>query len=150
VSPSHNFHQPCRVEVSPYAIVRGLYHLESTPGLISFLAGKPNVSTFPFTSLSFTARSPDDRTQESVHHISEADLAEALQYGATAGLAGLCDWFVGLQEFSHGRRRGEGWRVNIGTGSQDLIYKVGHAVLMFHQPFHMALCPGSDDLSQSG
>jgi hypothetical protein len=109
---------PCAV------LVRGLLPLEATPGLISLLAGKPNASTFPFTSLSFTARSPFDPKHELKLNVDKSDLAKGLQYGDTNGLAGLCNWFVGLQELSHGRQKGEGWRVSIGSGSQDLIYKV--------------------------
>jgi tryptophan aminotransferase len=104
--------------------VRGIAHLEATPGLISLRAGRPNASTFPFTSLSFTARSPSDPSNEVHFDLSKADLAQGLQYGETAGLAELRDWFTGLQEISHGRKRGEGWRVSVGSGSQDLIYKV--------------------------
>ena len=35
----------------------------------------------------------------------------------------------GLQEHSHGRKRSEGWRVTIGTGAQDLIYKVRYSLI---------------------
>ena len=52
------------------------------------------------------------------------DLAQGLQYGDTAGLKPLLDWIWGLQEVSHGRKKNEGWRISIGTGSQDLIFKV--------------------------
>ena len=52
------------------------------------------------------------------------DLAQGLQYGDTAGLASLLNWFEGLQEVNHGRKKNEGWRISIGSGSQDLIYKV--------------------------
>lgn len=47
-----------------------------------------------------------------------------LQYGDTAGIKPLREWLYGLQEFSHGRKEGEGWSVSVGSGSQDLIYKV--------------------------
>ncbi|TFK69934.1 PLP-dependent transferase [Pluteus cervinus] len=102
--------------------IRGLFPLESTPGLISLLAGKPNATTFPFTSLSFTARSPIDDSPEAIS-LTETEFAEALQYGATDGLGQLRNWIVGLQEFSHDRKHDGGWKVSIGTGSQDLIYK---------------------------
>lgn len=104
--------------------VRGLFPLESRPGLISLLAGKPNPLTFPFTSLSFTARSPTDPSQEISLSLTPEELAEGLQYSATSGLPEFCNWLTGLQEHSHGRKRGEGWRVTVGSGSQDLIYKV--------------------------
>jgi hypothetical protein len=112
-------------------LVRSLFPLEKTPGLISLLAGKPNPTTFPFKSLSFTAESPrssgdgNGEGSEISLTLDKADLAEGLQYGATAGLEQLRQWFFGLQEFSHGRKKEEGsWTISVGAGSQDLIYKV--------------------------
>jgi tryptophan aminotransferase len=104
--------------------VRGLFPLEKTPGLISLLAGKPNPATFPFTSLTFGARSPTDPNKELSLSLDEADLQQGLQYGDTAGLKKLCDWFAGLQTLNHGRKKNEGWRISVGSGSQDLLYKV--------------------------
>jgi tryptophan aminotransferase len=106
--------------------VRSLFPLEATPGLISLLAGKPNPSTFPFTSFSFTARSPSDSNSESVLTVEGNDLIQGLQYGETAGLPKLLHWIHGLQEFSHGRKINEGWAVSMGCGSQDSIFKVNH------------------------
>jgi tryptophan aminotransferase len=106
--------------------VRSLYPLEEKPGLISLLAGKPNPSTFPFTSFSFTARSPINPNEASVLTIEGKELAQSLQYGPTAGEKQLVNWIEGLQEFSHGRKKNEGWRTSIGAGSQDLIFKVGY------------------------
>ncbi|OBZ66192.1 hypothetical protein A0H81_13800 [Grifola frondosa] len=103
--------------------IRGLYPLESRPGLISLLAGKPNATTFPLTSLQLTSRSPKDSSKEITTEITGSALAEGLQYGPTAGLPKLCEWVYGLQEIEHGRKKGEGWRVSIGSGSQDVIYK---------------------------
>ena len=103
--------------------VRGLYPLER-PGVISLLAGKPNADTFPLTALTLTSRVPDDPTREITTEVRGAALAEGLQYGPTAGLPALCEWVYGLQEREHDRKRGEGWRVSIGAGSQDVIYKV--------------------------
>jgi len=88
------------------------------------LAGKPNGSTFPFTSLSFTTRDPNDPSKEISLNLTDSELATGLQYGATAGFDGLVAWVYGLQELAHGRKGGEGWIPSIGAGSQDLIYKV--------------------------
>ena len=94
--------------------------------MISLLAGKPNSSTFPLTSITVRSRSPvDPAAPETATEISGAALAEGLQYGPTAGLPGLLKWAYGLQERQHGRAQGEGWRMSIGSGSQDLIHKVG-------------------------
>lgn len=107
-------------------IVRGLYPLEAKPGLISLLAGKPNASTFPLTSITLTSHSPTDpgKTTQITTEIGGRELAEGLQYGPTAGLPSLVEWVYGLQEKVHGRKKGEGWKVTIGGGSQDVIYKV--------------------------
>ena len=105
-------------------LVRSLYPLEDTPGLISLLAGKPNAQTFPFRSFSFTAKSPVEDDQDVTLTLDQGDLAEGLQYSATAGLPRLLDWLKGLQEHQHGRRKDEGWDITVGSGSQDLIYKV--------------------------
>ncbi|KAK2459881.1 hypothetical protein APHAL10511_008081 [Amanita phalloides] len=109
--------------------IRSLLPLEATPGLISLLAGKPNGSTFPFTSFSFTARSPADPSQETAISIDGDDLAEGLQYGPTDGYKGLLGWFYGLQERMHGRKKGEGWKISVGSGSQDLICKAVTALV---------------------
>ncbi|KAG8779759.1 hypothetical protein FRC12_023857 [Ceratobasidium sp. 428] len=122
--------------------IRGLYPLEARPGMISMLAGKPNADTFPFTSFSFTANNPayykdmqttnepltsitSDSSAPGQLHITipPAQLATALQYGPTTGLPDLISWVYTLQAAQHKRYQGEGWRVSIGTGSQDLLYK---------------------------
>ena len=103
--------------------VRALLPLEdSRPGLISLLAGKPNADTFPITSLHLTLRDPISNEEVPVA-LTEAELVRSLQYSASKGIPELLDWLVGLQEYSHGRRRGEGWDLTFGTGSSDLIYK---------------------------
>lgn len=105
-------------------LVRSLFPLEDTPGLISLLAGKPNAATFPFKSLSFTIDSFVEKDQDVTLTINPVDLAEGLQYGPTAGIPKLIDWLKGLQGHSHSRKAGEGWDISVGTGSQDLINKV--------------------------
>ncbi|TDL25730.1 PLP-dependent transferase [Rickenella mellea] len=103
--------------------IRGLLHLESRPNVISLLAGKPNPTLFPITNVDISVKSPTDPSKESVLQISGSDLDEALQYGPTAGHPGLLKWLTGLQEHAHGRKAGEGWRINVGSGSQDVLYK---------------------------
>ncbi|KAI0787598.1 pyridoxal phosphate-dependent transferase [Fomes fomentarius] len=103
--------------------IRGLYPLENRPGMISLLAGKPNSATFPLTSVTIKSRSPTDPSAEVTTEISGKALAEGLQYGPTAGLPDLSEWVYGLQEREHGRKKGEGWRLSIGSGSQDVIHK---------------------------
>lgn len=100
--------------------------MELRPGMISMLAGKPNSNTFPITSLSFTSKNPiDPEGAETALNVPTAALALGLQYGPTAGFPPFVEWLVKLQEREHVRDRAEGWRVNVGIGSQDLINKVG-------------------------
>jgi tryptophan aminotransferase len=101
------------------------------------LAGKPNPTTFPFTSFSFTAHPPpsedgQEATEDIALSLSGAQLAAALQYGPTGGMPPLVDWFYDLQQTVHGRARGEGWTLSVGSGSQDLLSKVGLRVLEDH------------------
>ncbi|KAK7027257.1 hypothetical protein VNI00_015346 [Paramarasmius palmivorus] len=139
--------------------IRSLYPLEKTPNLISLLAGKPNSSTFPFTSFSFTARAPSSdpsllgpsggpRETDVNVQIEPNDLAIALQYQDTKGIPGLVKWIEGLQEKMHSRKpTGEGWRVSVGAGSQDLIYKaVGSMVnrgdpVLVESPMYAGVIP---------
>jgi tryptophan aminotransferase len=88
--------------------------------------GKPNPETFPITSISFTARTPnaDGTDSECELMLKHQDLEEALQYGPTAGLPGLRKWLLGLQERVHERAPGEDWTLTCGAGGQDLLYKV--------------------------
>jgi tryptophan aminotransferase len=81
---------------------------------------------FPITSLSFKARAPhsSDPADEISYTLTQEEVSLGLQYSDTAGIKLLRDWLYGLQEFSHGRKREEGYGVMIGTGSQDLIFKV--------------------------
>ncbi|XP_006459625.1 hypothetical protein AGABI2DRAFT_201971 [Agaricus bisporus var. bisporus H97] len=102
-----------------------LFPLEKTPGIISLLAEKPNPTMFPLTSLSFSAHAPhsSDPADEQSYSLTQEEIALGLQYSDTAGIKPLRDWLYGLQEFSHGRMREEGYSVMVGNGSQDLIYK---------------------------
>ncbi|KAI9574053.1 TdiD protein [Boletus coccyginus] len=115
-------------EMKPSAI-RGLFPLENRPGVISLLAGKPNDAMFPFKSFSFTITDPSHFSQSIPVSLTGADLTAGLQYGPTAGLPRLNEWFVGLQERAHGRKPLEGWRLTIGNGSQDVIFKAINAIM---------------------
>ncbi|KAG6818336.1 hypothetical protein H0H93_005905 [Arthromyces matolae] len=112
----------------PHA-VRNLLPLERLPGLISLLAGKPNPMTFPFTSFSFTATSPTKEGVEISATFDDDDLAQGLQYGSPEGYGKLCDWFFGLQEFVHHRKKTDDWAIAVGSGSQDLLYKAVAALV---------------------
>jgi tryptophan aminotransferase len=123
-SPSAALCDQLRALIDNDFSVRGLFPLENKPGVISLLAGKPNDAMFPFESFSFTVTDPSSSSQSIPVSLIGADLTAGLQYGATAGLPRLNEWFVGLQERSHGRKSSEGWRLTIGNGSQDMISKV--------------------------
>jgi len=99
--------------------------MEKVPGMISMLAGKPNPSLFPITSIAITVRSPvDGGMSEKVLEIKGLELDEALQYGPTSGLPRVKQWLKGLQVAAHNRKEGPDWDLAIGSGSQDLLYKV--------------------------
>lgn len=113
--------------------VRGLLPMEKVPGMISMLAGKPNPTLFPITSISITVRSPiDGGATEKVLQINGPDLDEALQYGPTSGIPKAEQWFKGMQEAAHHRKEGPDWDLAVGSGSQDLLYKV--CVRLFGTP----------------
>ncbi|KIM33517.1 hypothetical protein M408DRAFT_326211 [Serendipita vermifera MAFF 305830] len=98
--------------------------------MISMLAGKPNPSLFPITSIAITVRSPlDGGASEKVLEINGPDLEEALQYGPTSGIPKAERWFKGLQERAHHRKQGPDWDMAVGSGSQDLLYKAFLALL---------------------
>jgi hypothetical protein len=92
--------------------------------------------------LSFNARSPTHPGEESTLTIDGTELEQGLQYGDTAGLKSLLDWIQGLQELNHGRHKDEGWRISIGSGSQDLIYKVNFLseLVVSHDHLKVFIC----------
>lgn len=98
--------------------------LETSPGVISLLVGKPNTAGFPIKSLSFTSQDPNDPSKDIEVDLTPEELDLGLQYSPTAGIPQLVDWLYKLQEVCHGRKQGEGWKLSIGNGSQDLMYKV--------------------------
>ena len=109
------------------------FPLEKKPGVISLLAGKPNPSTFPISNIQITVRAPPDadgNTSESQEDtkldIAGDRLAAGLQYGSTSGWEALVEWVEGLQTYAHGRRKDDAWRVSMGSGSQDLLFKVSY------------------------
>lgn len=109
--------------------IRALLPLESRPGLISLLVGKPNSETFPITSMQFNIRDPTSPIGEATMQLTEEELDVGLQYTFTNGLPALREWIFGLQERLHGRRKGEGWTITIGAGSQDMIFKGVNALM---------------------
>ncbi|KAH0832990.1 hypothetical protein J3R83DRAFT_11971, partial [Lanmaoa asiatica] len=86
--------------------VRATFPLEGTPGVLSFLAGKTSEDVFPFTSITTT--------------LATSTLKEVLQYAPTDGMPKVKEWIVGLKEYMHKRKHGEGWTVTMGVGSQDM------------------------------
>lgn len=104
--------------------VRAVLHLEQRPGVISLLAGKPHAATYPFTSLGFSVRDPIDPSKEVPVQLTAEELEFGLQYSPTVGIPSLIEWIYGLQEIAHGRKREDGWKISVGNGSHDLMYKV--------------------------
>ncbi|KAH6911527.1 TdiD protein [Coprinopsis sp. MPI-PUGE-AT-0042] len=108
---------------------------EAEPGMISMLAGKPNPATFPFRYIHLGVRPPgtsplDNNTPRTDNLVIEGeDLDAALQYSTTDGMKELKNWLTTLVKTVHGRSEDEGWRVSLGPGSQDLLYKCLNAFL---------------------
>ncbi|OAT04281.1 hypothetical protein BDBG_16210 [Blastomyces gilchristii SLH14081] len=99
--------------------IRSLLPLESVPGMISLVAGKPSPETFPFAKLSISLKD----SNESTIVLEESLLREALQYGLPGGNAELIQWFRGLQKRVHGLPESGDWACCVGNGSQELIYR---------------------------
>ena len=57
--------------------------------------------------MQFTLRDPISNEEVPVS-LTEAELARSLQYSGSKGIPDFLDWLIGLQEYSHGRKRGEG------------------------------------------
>ncbi|KAL5923808.1 hypothetical protein ACKVV1_011443 [Pyricularia oryzae] len=82
----------------------------------------PHPSTFPFSDLSFTVRSPYGGPEE-VITLDQKLVSDAFQYDLAGGNAQLIDWFLELQNRVHGLSEGHDWSCCVGNGSQDLIFK---------------------------
>jgi len=93
--------------------------------MLSLLAGKPNPSTLSITSFSFSVRSPNSwlDSEETKIDIRNTELVESLQYAPTSGIPALRKSIEDLMTQVHGRSAGEGWRVSLVSGSQDLLYR---------------------------
>ena len=104
------------------------------------LAGKPNPATFPFDHISLGIKTPASSsstgcaTDVTELTLRDEDLTTALQYSFTSGIPELVRWVHGLMKEVHlgGATAGEkdlSWRVSLGHGSQDLLYKAFCALL---------------------
>ncbi|PWN42783.1 PLP-dependent transferase [Ceraceosorus guamensis] len=122
----------------PPSAIRSLFPAELIPGMLSFLAGKPNPSTFPIDAISINVKPTPGAPEQSTQQISVSgkDLEAGMNYGPTAGIKGLNDWLVAFQTRIHGREmvqeQAHGkvkWRVTVGNGSQDLLTKTFTALV---------------------
>ena len=118
----------------PSPAIRGLLALESKPDMISFLAGKPNPSGFPFQSISVTLKpdavmSNDPETNTPTQLVIEGDtLNRVLQYGSSSSDILFSEAIGAIVTAVHGRTRNDGtpagdFELSVGTGSQDLLSK---------------------------
>ncbi|KAF8300129.1 PLP-dependent transferase [Clavulina sp. PMI_390] len=117
--------------------IRGVMIHENKPGMLSLLAGKPNSSTFPITSLSMKIKSPVPPFTETTIELEQDKLDEALQYGPLIGQGDLVNQLFDLQLAFHGRKRDPSWRISIGAGGQDVIYKI---ITTLTDPGDVVLC----------
>ncbi|KAF5335920.1 hypothetical protein D9758_018327 [Tetrapyrgos nigripes] len=91
-------------------------------------AGKFQEEILPLISLNITARSPPNDTSlntpnEISVNIDRVALVAGLRNRNTSEITDLARWLRELQSRMHGRRAGEGWRICIGSGSRELIYR---------------------------
>ena len=136
--PDHTALLSYTSRLRPESAIRSLFPAESTPGMLSLLAGKPNVDMFPFANIALELK-PVGAEAPTTLNIRGADLEAALQYGQTFGLPRLVEWIVQWQVRMHGRAvvpptapAHDGlhpWRVTVGNGSQDLLTKTFNALL---------------------
>ncbi|WVQ81374.1 hypothetical protein IAT38_003498 [Cryptococcus sp. DSM 104549] len=122
-----------RAKVAEIDGIRGLMSCEG-PGIVSFLAGRPNPSTFPFDSITLNLKPPLG-VPESANSLPESvvidgeDLNASLQYGPSPGLHKFTNLLADVQSHVHGRKRDGTWAISCGSGSQDLMYKGFTALL---------------------
>lgn len=77
------------------------------------------------SSVSLTCADPWDHDKELSLTVDPDLLSQGLQYSVESGIPAFKDWLVGLQEREHGRSmEDEGWKIAVGTGSQDMLSKV--------------------------
>ncbi|KAJ3201060.1 hypothetical protein HDU82_008395 [Entophlyctis luteolus] len=110
------FISPRSARRAPSAI-RSLAPLAAVPGMISLGGGNPNPSLFPYVSLSFKLQDGTDIA------LSDAELAQALQYSPTNGIPSLVKWLKQLQIAVHNPPFGDAFDVCVGNGSQDVLTK---------------------------
>ncbi|KAF8907747.1 pyridoxal phosphate-dependent transferase [Mucidula mucida] len=136
------------------APIRSLIPMESKPGMLSMLAGKPNPSTYPFTRITMTVKSPSPLSDPTLTDIELGgeDLTTALQYSMTSGLPALVEWMTELAAQVHDIAPGDGARVSMGSGSQDLLYKAFSALInrgdsiIVEAPTYPGILPVMDSL----
>lgn len=148
----------------PQPAIRGLLAHESKPEMISFLAGKPNPSGFPFDSISVTlkpdavmSRDPDTNAPTKLV-IQGETLERALQYGSTSCDKLFSEAISEIVAAVHGRTMDDGtpagdFDLAVGTGSQDLLAKASVSLfdpedtVLVESPMYPGLLP---DLQSRG
>ncbi|WWC63874.1 uncharacterized protein I303_106479 [Kwoniella dejecticola CBS 10117] len=125
--PTLCLHQPAPLEE---------LETQSTDPHATSAAGRPNPTTFPFSSITLNLKSPldgssngDGNGQAESITIDTEDLDIALQYSPSPGLAKLVKWAVDLQSHVHNKKKDESWTVSFGSGSQDMMAKAFHTLL---------------------
>ncbi|KIJ40419.1 hypothetical protein M422DRAFT_780719 [Sphaerobolus stellatus SS14] len=125
-----------------------LFPVELQPGMLSMLAGKPNPTTFPFQAISLIARSPEGPNATPLEIVLQGEeLVSGLQYGLTSGVPCFNKWVYDFMKTLHSRGDAEGWKVSIGSGSQDILYKAFSALfnpgdtVLIEAPTYPAILP---------
>eukprot|EP00760_Papus_ankaliazontas_P000657 PhM_4_TR10170/c0_g1_i1/m.4188/K00825/AADAT, KAT2; kynurenine/2-aminoadipate aminotransferase len=96
--------------------IRAIFPLSQLPGMLSLAGGLPHPDTFPITGMTLKLSDGSDVS------IAPNDLKAALQYCPSYGLGPLLDELTSLMAKRHSPIR-EGWKICVGTGSQDVLGK---------------------------
>lgn len=75
-----------------------------------------------------TVKSPVPPFEETTLKIEDRSLSTALQYGPIIGQDALVEKLFELQHHLHGRKRDPSWRISVGAGGQDILYKTMQAL----------------------
>lgn len=117
----------------PVSAIRGLLPLESRPGMISLLAGKPNPDGFPFESVTMTLKPSAEMGTDAdgkpvTLTVGGEDMKRVLQYGSTSADPSFDTVLQEIISRVHQRKCGNGqpdgdFTIAVGSGSQDLLVK---------------------------
>ncbi|KAF5341343.1 hypothetical protein D9758_016800 [Tetrapyrgos nigripes] len=119
--------------------VRGDCPLGETLGGTISAAGKFHPETLPINYLNLTAQNPKFTAKDPLPNdislkINIDALVTGLHNREIGDISDLARWLGKLQHIMHGRSAGEGWRISMGSGSRELIYRTIQAMVKHRDP----------------